>query len=176
VQLRQAAHQGQAEPQPALRAAHGTLYLGEHLEDARQHVRRDADACVPHPEQDFTRSLRPFTSRLHGQPNAAAVFGVLGGVVEQVRHDLGQPSAIAFYPHGLLREGNFQVVLAGVDEGAADFDGPRYDGRQVHRSSCKLILPRLMRDKSSKSSTTATLPCLPVKGRACPLHLVLCSI
>src|SRR6185369_11986379 len=51
VQLDEAAHQRQAEPEAALRTDARALHLGEGLEDLRQHLRGDADAGVAHPDR-----------------------------------------------------------------------------------------------------------------------------
>ena len=88
VHLDQPLHQRQADAQPALRALQRPVHLGEHVEDAGQHLGRDADAGVPDPDH------RLLAVPLDGEPDAPAALGVLGGVVQQVRQDLGQPGQV----------------------------------------------------------------------------------
>jgi hypothetical protein len=57
--------------------------LSEQIEDARQHLRGDADAVVSHAHHDF--AFLP--GRV--QPDLAVFVGVLGGVAQQVGQDLG---------------------------------------------------------------------------------------
>jgi hypothetical protein len=57
VHLHQPAHQGQANAQAALGAVQAALGLHEQVEDAGQHVRRDADARVPHPQHQLAPLL-----------------------------------------------------------------------------------------------------------------------
>ena len=50
-------------------------------------------------------------------------LGVLGGVVEQVEEDLGEPGGIGIHDDGLGREVDGQAMARAVDERAAALDG-----------------------------------------------------
>ena len=79
----QAAHQREPDPQPLLGArASQVTGLHERVEDPRQHLRRDPDARIPHPQRDL------IPAALGDQPDPATGFGVLGGVVQQIYQDL----------------------------------------------------------------------------------------
>ena len=74
----QAAHQRQADAEPALCAAVRAIDLREHVEHRRELVGRDADAVVA--DGDDGAAVAPSAAA----PDVAAGVGVLGGVVEQV--------------------------------------------------------------------------------------------
>jgi hypothetical protein len=69
VHLDQGTHQAQADAESAARALRGAVDLGEEVEDARQHVGRDADAAVAHPDHQSSALL------LGGQPDLARGSG-----------------------------------------------------------------------------------------------------
>ena len=50
----QAPHQGQTDAQPALATVQGAIGLGEQVEDARQQIRVDPDAVIPHLDDELT--------------------------------------------------------------------------------------------------------------------------
>ena len=95
----------------------GTISLREHLENMRQHIRRDADAGVLHPDHHRFALLSGV------YPNAATPFGELGGVVQQVEQQLGQPGGIGFQIDRLGRERNCQFMSRSLNVGAAQLDG-----------------------------------------------------
>ena len=63
VQLDQAAHQAQADPQAALRTILLARHLGEQVEDPREHGRRDADAPCRAPAGSPGRRRPPRPAR-----------------------------------------------------------------------------------------------------------------
>ena len=76
-------------PRPPCARRDDAIDLREHVEHARQHLRRDADAGVA----DATTTSPP--SAPAASVDAAAVVGVLGGVVQQVGEHLRQAHGIA---------------------------------------------------------------------------------
>ncbi len=124
MQLDQPLDQRQADAQPALRPHQRPLRLRENLEDARQHLGHDADAVV----LDRHDHVAPLP--LGGQPDATAILGVLGGVVEQVGEHLGQPHRVGLQVDRLGRQGDGEFVAAGLDERAAGFQGGLHHGGQ----------------------------------------------
>ena len=81
-------HEGEADPQAALGPVQGAVGLSEEVEDPREHVGVDSHAVVSNPEDHFI----PLS--LDREPNATAFRSVLGGIVEQVQEDLGQPGHV----------------------------------------------------------------------------------
>ena len=123
VHLDQPLHQREADTQaPRLRLP----ALGEHIEDARQHLGWDADAGVPHRHDGFVSSSLP------DQPDAAAPRGVLGGVVQEIRHRLGQPRQVGVEADRVLRNGDNEFLAAALEQRAAGLDrGPQHR-RELH--------------------------------------------
>jgi hypothetical protein len=116
VHLDQAAHHGQADPQPALPAPDRAVGLGEHVEHARQRFGRDADPGVAHRDQRHP-VLAPDLD-----PDAAARIGVLGGVVEQVGEHLGQAHAVGLQDQRFFGQGHRQLVAGAFDRQLAGLD------------------------------------------------------
>src|SRR5271157_171438 len=110
VHLDQRADQSQADAKSALGVVARPLDLGEDVEHAGQHGGRNADAVIAHRDDH----LMPLSLDL--DPDAPAGFGVLGGVVQQVHHDLLQPGWVRIKAHGLLGERDRKLVLPVVDE------------------------------------------------------------
>ena len=125
VQLDQPLDQRQADAEPALRPHQRRFRLREHLEDARQHLGGDADAVV----LDRHDHVAPLP--LGTQPDAAAFLGVLGGVVEQVGEHLGQPHRVGLEVDRLRRQGDGELVAAGLDDRTAGFQGGLHHGGQL---------------------------------------------
>ena len=105
------------------------------------HLGRDADAGVSHPQD----GLIAFAAERDRDP--AAGLGVLGGVVEQVRHDLLQPGRVAFDPERLGREIDRELVPERLDQGQRRLDGMVDDRAEIDRLLAELDLsPRDPRD------------------------------
>ncbi len=133
VHLDQAAHQRQADPQAPLGAAQGPVDLGEHVEHPRQHVGGNADAGVSHRDHHFTRGLTSPARHLDTAPDLSARIGILGGVVEQVGDHLGQAHGVGVEDQRRGRQGNGELVAAGLNERLAGFDGAADDRGQLDR-------------------------------------------
>ena len=125
MHLDQAPHQRQADAEPALRAVDGAADLAEHLEHAGQCIAGDPDPGVA----DHHHGLFSFTP--HRQPDAAARRRVLGGVVEQVGHHLGNAGRVGVHQQRLVRHIHLQRMLAGLDQRQAGLDRAGQDGAQV---------------------------------------------
>ena len=76
-----------------------------------------------------------------GERDLAAVVGVLGGVVEQVGENLGEPRKIAPDAHRLRRRAHRERVAARVDERPRGLDGDADDFGDVDRFELELDLP-----------------------------------
>ena len=79
MHLHELAHQREADAQAALRAMRGAIHLREQLEQARQQLRRNADAVVPHADLDIacSRAARSATMRPPGSVYFAALLSRL---------------------------------------------------------------------------------------------------
>ena len=125
VHLDQSLHQRQADAESALGALQGTVHLREHVEDAGQHLCRNADAGVLDPDQHMV------ALPLGGHPNATALVHVLGSVVQQVRQHLRQPGRVRFELDRLWWDRDREFVAPFLDERAAGFDGAIHHRRQL---------------------------------------------
>ena len=120
---------------------------------AEQHVGRDADAGVP----DADDHVVPVPAATASRSDPPAV-GVLGGVVQEVREHLGEPGRVAVHPHRLGRQVHVEAVPGRVDQRPAGLDRLADHLGQVRIGSiCRRILPRVIRETSSRSSTRRTM-------------------
>ena len=148
VHLDELLDHGQPDAQPPLGPGRRTVPLGEQVEDAREQVGPDADARVGHPDDRVARLPRG----LHLDP--AARLGVLGRVVEQVDQDLLEPDRVGLELDRLGGEREAKLVPALVDQRADGLGRRADDGRPARRAAGRSwILPRLIRETSSRSST-----------------------
>ena len=114
-----------------------------------QHLGRDADAGVAHAE-DRVAALRATDVAM------GPGLGVLGGVVQQVADDLLQPRGVGVHHQRLRRRGHGARARARRGA-AARSPPPAHDVRQVHPLLAQLDRPRVMRETSSRSSTSRTM-------------------
>ena len=91
MHLNQPPHDRKANSQPSLRPSQVAVNLREHLEDVREHVRRDADSVVRDRDDRFA------SHQLHSQSHSAPTLCELGGVVQQVREHLSQSGQVSVY-------------------------------------------------------------------------------
>ena len=127
VQLDEAAHQRQAQPQAALRAVRGALGLGKQVKHAGLQLRFDADAVILHMHGHLP------ILQLHGDLELATVRGVFGRVIEQVGQHLHQPVFVADHLRQSGREHDIEPVPARLDQRARLFDGMGDHGIHVLR-------------------------------------------
>jgi hypothetical protein len=132
VQLEQALRQREADAEPWLCRAARQAGLHEHVEDARQRVRRDADAVVAHTNDDVV--ILP----LCAERDFAARIGVLGRVVEEVGEYLREARGVALHDEGIARQRDGQAVVARLDERAAGLHRRGDDERKLDA-----VLPQL---------------------------------
>ena len=118
--------------EPALRAVIGAIRLREQIEDARQHLDRDAHARVADRNHRVTALATP------RQRDSSAVLSVLRGIVQQIRDDLGQPHRIGHQSHGLFGQVDDELVASGLDERPARLDGAAQRRTQIHGLSAQL--------------------------------------
>ena len=135
VHLGEFLHDGEPDAQPAFRAGDRTLALREQLEHVGQLLGRDADAVVPHLDDDVL-AFEP-----GGQPDPAPALGVLGGVRQQVHDDLLDSRRVGPDRQGILLERRDQLVLPLFDERADRFDGLVEDVGRVHKLLLQANLP-----------------------------------
>ncbi len=150
--LDQAPHQGEADAETSLGSAGSGLRLGEKIEDAGQHVLRDADASVA--DADDHEAVRRFTVGWAGrcgriglielcrQPNAATMLRVLGCVGQQIAEYLGETKRVSHQCDRGWRQRDGKLVALSVDNRLRGFDGARYDLRQFNALRTQLDFPR----------------------------------
>ena len=105
VERDQIAHECQADAESRLRPLQRYIALHEHVEDLRQHVRRDADSGIANPNAHLIRRLRRWLAdRFRDQPDVAAWRRELDRIVQQIDEDLRQADRIAIERHRLVRK------------------------------------------------------------------------
>ena len=75
---------------------------------------------------------------LDSQPDVTALIGVLGGIGEQVHHDLFQPGRVGVHPDRLRRQRHRQFMLSLVDQRADRRHRIFHDDAQGDRFLVKL--------------------------------------
>src|ERR1700680_18283 len=112
---------------------------------------RNAPAGVPHPKCDLPALAGS------GHRNPPSLVGVLRGVVDKVRQDLGDPRKVAHHQQRLRRQHDSELMFKGVDDDVARVVGAAVEtSRSTIGPSLSSILPRVMRETSSRSSTRRT--------------------
>ena len=89
MELHEAPHDGQTDPEPAGRSLEPALGLHEDVEDARQQLRRDPDAVVAHAHHGLGAVA------LRGELDAPATLRVLRRVGEKVDDHLLETCRVA---------------------------------------------------------------------------------
>jgi hypothetical protein len=100
--------------------------LHEQRKDMREGLRCDANAVVPHPQDNLVLVSHS------GDPDVSIRVGVLGGIGEQIAHDLRKPHGVSFHEQPLLRKREIQMMSLGRDKRLYDFHRPSDDGGQFH--------------------------------------------
>ncbi len=121
VQLRQPAHQRQADAESTVGPVDRRFHLREHLEDAFHLAGFQANPGVT------DLHLRAVAEHAGAQLDAAVGFGILGRVVEQVGEYLRQPRLVGDERHGLLGQVHHQRVSALFDQRTRGLDGAFHD-------------------------------------------------
>ncbi len=117
MQLREALHDRQAQPEAAVAARGRGVFLPEAFEHEGQERRRDADARVL--DDDLGVRVHPLQRHAH----LAARRRELHRVGEQVPQDLLKPRRIDFGPADVAVERLLDADSLGVCRGAHRFDG-----------------------------------------------------
>ena len=125
VLIHQATDERQADTQPPLGSVEGSVDLREQVEDLREHVGGDADAAVADAEDGVVAVAAD------GQVDPAAVAGVLGRVVQDVRQDLREPGLVGLHPERFPGALHGEDLAAGLDERPAGLHGVGDDRRDV---------------------------------------------
>ena len=125
MQVDQAFHQRQADAQAALAALDRMGDLGKERKDILEHGCCDADAIVADPDQVFG------LGKLHGDADAAALVGVLGGIVDQVGKYLRQAQRVGAERRLVDGECHLQRVLRPLYVRTAGLDGALQHRHQV---------------------------------------------
>src|SRR5436190_2221369 len=125
VELDEASGQRQADAQAAERAVAARQELREHIEDPRQHLRRNADAGVG------DRNLGGGSRFAGPDRDPAAEPGVLHGVVQDVRDRLADPRRIGVRPERMIGQIDRDRLRPRIDERSRRFDGAVHDAPQV---------------------------------------------
>ena len=126
MQFNESLDERETDSQSALRPGQRAFGLHEEIKDLRQQSRINADAGIAHADDD----LRIFP--LAGQPNAASLVRILGGVQQEIADNLGQAHDVAFEKEGLLRQRHMEFVALGVNGRLGGFHRAREHGGQVH--------------------------------------------
>ena len=116
VALDQVAHDRQSDAKPALRSVERLPFLDEQIEDARQHLRRDADPGVAHGQHDVVVDAR----RANG--HHAVRRRVLGRVGQEIRDHLAQARRVAVDAKAVPRHVHSQRVVALLEQRAGHLD------------------------------------------------------
>ena len=95
--------------------------MREQVKDVRQERGSDAEARIPHAQHRFVALL------LGGEPDVTAFLGVLGGVGEEVRHDLLQPGGVGVQPNRVWRQRHREFMFALVDQRTSRLQGTFHD-------------------------------------------------
>ena len=126
MHFHQAAHQRQADPQAALRAVERPVGLNKEIENAGEHVRRNAHASVAHVENGFLFML------FERQGDSAALAGELGGIVEEIGEHLGQTGGIAVSRDRAGGQFDGERLFSRFDQWPAGLNGARGHSGQVN--------------------------------------------
>ncbi len=130
VQIDQPTGQREPDTQTALGAIGRLIALEEQIEDARQSVRGNPDAVVAH------ANLECPVARAGVDRDLAAGLGELGGVVQDVGHDLNETDPIAVDQEGAGGSGGKpcgDAVPSGVNDLATGVERVGDDVADVHR-------------------------------------------
>src|SRR5581483_303097 len=92
------------------------VHLLEHVEDALNPLRRNADSGIAHDDDNLVVLLP------HGQPDRTAVGCELRGVRQQVRKHLGEPVWVALDPQRRPGKSYMQLVALRVEQRLAGFE------------------------------------------------------
>ena len=152
VQRDEAAHDRQAEPEAALRAIERLPLLREQVEDGRQQSRRRCRCRCP------SRAARP------GPPTRLAVTLIrprgsvyFAALVSRFADDLREPRGVAVDEQAAARHVQLEMVLPLLEQRAGASRSPSATTSPSSTGSGRSsILPRVMRDTSSRSSTSRT--------------------
>ncbi|MDQ3330834.1 MAG: hypothetical protein M3552_09300, partial [Planctomycetota bacterium] len=128
-------HERQADAQSAVRSVERLVHLREHLEDASQHLPRDARAVV----DDRHSGISVFTFGC--QPKMSLAPGIFGCVVQQVADNLNQTTAIAVDEDRLGRQVEGQLVTTRFDERPDSFDRLYDDVAEIEPLLTEFDLP-----------------------------------
>ena len=127
VQLREALDQREPDSEAAAGPLGRPLYLVEEVEDTEQSLGRHPDPGVAHLEHELVGLPG------HDQIDPAAGIGVLGGVGQEVGQDLLKPGRVGHQGYRLIRQGNGELMPAGLDQLPDILDGAGHDLGRVHR-------------------------------------------
>jgi hypothetical protein len=134
VHLHRSASQCKPNPETAAHPLRRRRQLGEQLEDAGKVLGGDAGAGVLDTHCHLGAVARG------AQPDATAALGELGGIVEQVREDLGEADRVGVEVDGVGRQRQFQVLAGALDEGPRDLQGLVQHGAQRNPLPAQLQL------------------------------------
>ena len=125
VQGHDAAHQCQAQAQPALRALRAAFGLPEQVEHVRQQFGVDAHAVILHLDHDLV------AAHVRAERDRPAGGGVLRRVVQQVADHLDQAHAVAADADVRAAHIDLQRVAMGLDQGLGLLDSASHDGAEL---------------------------------------------
>ena len=123
------------------------LKLSKQIEDPREPVGCDTDATVADDD------LRLRVPLLRAQCNTAAAPGVLRRIAEQVADRLRKAQTVTVYLQRLVADLAPKHLTARLDQRFGRFTARAIRSPTLMTSGLSVILPRVMRDTSSRSST-----------------------
>ena len=165
MQLDEAAHQGEADPEAARRIVLGPGYLHEGLEQALEGLGGNADAGIAHAHLELAVAL------VGGQLHLASGRRVLDGIGEEVAEDLLQADGIGVDHQRPGRKRDRELLVAGARHGR---DGVRRLRQRVAHREPLLLQPDLppadARDVEELVDDPHHVPRLPFDDGELPLR------
>ncbi len=134
----QVARQRQADAQATVAIAAAAAFLREHVEQAGEHVRRNTAARIRDP--DAGHAVRPGADV---EMDVALIGRELEGIVQQVRHALGDARAVDVHGNRLRRQRQLEVGGRLFDHRCARFQRAGDHVTQVGRRDLQCQLGRV---------------------------------
>ena len=153
----EALDQREPDPEAALGSIDRRVHLREHGEHVGQRFRSEADAIVRHRHLDF------LGEQANRQRDAAARIRILGRIGEQIRKRLRDPQRIDIEDDTVGRNVNREAWRFESMSGRAVSTAALTSDSRVVGWAFKARWPRVIRDTSSRSSSSSAMRCTAAK-------------